>query len=157
MELILVGGPEQVPHPLAAILALTQLMEVSTGKPLPQLPSHLFQLTKYPHVLERTASTLTGLLTELVSARQKLVDTQPSLGVRAGCQLFERFVSSSGAGEVSGRDSPSQIHRRVSSSSSSHSLCPSCVDHLPSHNATVLRYTTFDLPRRRTSRPTKDH
>jgi len=37
-----------------------------------------------------------------------LVDTQPSLGVRAGCQLFERFVSSSGAGEVSHK------HTRVS-------------------------------------------
>ncbi|KAJ9119388.1 hypothetical protein QFC24_005621 [Naganishia onofrii] len=66
---------EQVPHPLAAILALTQLLEHST------------------------ATTLTGLLMELTQGRKKLVETQPSLGVRAGCQLFERFVGASGAGE----------------------------------------------------------
>ncbi|KAJ9098213.1 hypothetical protein QFC21_004542 [Naganishia friedmannii] len=66
---------EQVPHPLAAILALTQLLENST------------------------ATTLTGLLMELTQGRKKLVETQPSLGVRAGCQLFERFVGASGAGE----------------------------------------------------------
>lgn len=47
------------------------------------------------------ASTLTGLLMELTQGRKKLVETQPSLGVRAGCQLFERFVGASGAGEVS--------------------------------------------------------
>ncbi|KAJ9117458.1 hypothetical protein QFC22_004308 [Naganishia vaughanmartiniae] len=66
---------DQVPHPLAAILALTQLLENST------------------------ATTLTGLLMELTQGRKKLVETQPSLGVRAGCQLFERFVGASGAGE----------------------------------------------------------
>jgi hypothetical protein len=37
---------------------------------------------------------------ELTQGRKKLVETQPSLGVRAGCQLFERFVGASGAGEV---------------------------------------------------------
>jgi hypothetical protein len=46
------------------------------------------------------ATTLTGLLMELTQGRKKLVETQPSLGVRAGCQLFERFVGASGAGEV---------------------------------------------------------
>lgn len=67
----------QVAHPVAAISALVELMEAST------------------------ASTVTGLATELTLARQLLVDTQASLGVRAGCQLWERFFALSGGGEVS--------------------------------------------------------
>ncbi len=62
---------------MAAILSLVQLMEVST------------------------ASTVTGLATELTFARQLLVDKQASLGVRAGCQLWERFFALSGGVEVS--------------------------------------------------------
>ncbi len=54
-----------------------------------------------PHFPPKTASTLSNLLSELVQARQKLVSIIPSLGVRAGCQLFERFVGFSGAGTVS--------------------------------------------------------
>ncbi|CAD6564897.1 MAG: translation initiation factor eIF-2B subunit alpha [Tremellales sp. Tagirdzhanova-0007] len=46
-----------------------------------------------------TSSTVTGLATELTLARQLLVDTQTSLGVRAGCQLWERFFALSGGGE----------------------------------------------------------
>jgi len=70
------SGVFQVPHPIAAILSLVELMETST------------------------ASTVTGLATELTLARQLLVDTQPSLGVRAGCQLWERFFALSGGGQV---------------------------------------------------------
>lgn len=65
----------QAQHPIAAILALTDVIASSTS------------------------STLTGLLAELEQARRELVATQSSLGVRAGCQLFERFVRDSGAGE----------------------------------------------------------
>lgn len=50
-------------------------------------------------IASSTSSTLTGLLAELEQARRELVATQSSLGVRAGCQLFERFVRDSGAGE----------------------------------------------------------
>ncbi|KAK4686059.1 translation initiation factor eIF-2B subunit alpha, partial [Tremellales sp. Uapishka_1] len=67
---------EKVPPPIAAILALVQLMESST------------------------ASTVTGLASELTVGRQILVDTQISLGVRAGCQLWERFFALSGGGEI---------------------------------------------------------
>lgn len=38
---------------------------------------------------------------ELTKGRKTLIDTQASLGVRAGCQLWERFVSMVGGGEVS--------------------------------------------------------
>lgn len=39
---------------------------------------------------------------ELTHGRRALIDTQASLGVRAGCQLWERFVALSGGGsEVS--------------------------------------------------------
>ena len=62
-------------HPLAAILALTDMIEVST------------------------ATTVTGLMRDLTDAKDKLMATQSSLGVRAGCQLFERFVRDSGAGQ----------------------------------------------------------
>ncbi|WVN85831.1 uncharacterized protein L203_100983 [Cryptococcus depauperatus CBS 7841] len=57
------------PHPIAAILALVELMEAST------------------------ASTVTGLASELTVGRQTLINTQTSLGVRAGCQLWERFFA----------------------------------------------------------------
>ncbi|ODO06166.1 translation initiation factor eIF-2B subunit alpha [Cryptococcus wingfieldii CBS 7118] len=60
---------DKVPHPIAAILALVELMEAST------------------------ASTVTGLASELTVGRQALINTQTSLGVRAGCQLWERFFA----------------------------------------------------------------
>ncbi|ORY25843.1 hypothetical protein BCR39DRAFT_542987 [Naematelia encephala] len=60
---------DNVAHPIAAIMALVELMEAST------------------------ASTITGLASELTVGRRLLIDTQPSLGVRAGCQLWERFVA----------------------------------------------------------------
>ncbi|OWZ63192.1 hypothetical protein AYX15_04766 [Cryptococcus neoformans] len=60
---------DKVPHPIAAILALVELMEAST------------------------ASTVTGLASELTVGRQVLINTQASLGVRAGCQLWERFFA----------------------------------------------------------------
>ncbi|KAK1920959.1 hypothetical protein DB88DRAFT_444396 [Papiliotrema laurentii] len=66
---------EQVPHPIAAILALVELMEAST------------------------ASTISGLTMELTAGRKALVESQHSLGVRAGCQLWERFISLSHSGE----------------------------------------------------------
>ncbi|KAL1409505.1 translation initiation factor eIF-2B subunit alpha [Vanrija albida] len=66
---------EKYPHPVAAILALVELMEAST------------------------ASTVSGLAIELTNGRRRLNDSQPSLGVRAGCQLWERFVALSGGGE----------------------------------------------------------
>ncbi|GFZ42780.1 hypothetical protein JCM24511_00498 [Saitozyma sp. JCM 24511] len=66
---------EKVPHPIAAILALVELMEAST------------------------AATITGLAQELTIGRQLLVDTQASLGVRAGCQLWERFFALSAGSE----------------------------------------------------------
>lgn len=83
---------EQYPHPVAAILALVELMEASTGKLL--------------HAALRTAhtpaSTVSGLAIELTNGRRRLNDSQHSLGVRAGCQLWERFVAlSGGGGEVS--------------------------------------------------------
>lgn len=83
---------------MAAILALTQLLENSTG----EFSFRCLVLRKAcPNVVFSSATTLTGLLMELTQGRKKLVETQPSLGVRAGCQLFERFVGASGAGEVS--------------------------------------------------------
>ncbi|OCF32375.1 translation initiation factor eIF-2B subunit alpha [Kwoniella heveanensis BCC8398] len=66
---------DKVPHPIAAILALVELIEAST------------------------ASTVTGLATELTIGRQALINTQHSLGVRAGCQLWERFFALSMGGE----------------------------------------------------------
>ncbi|WVW79963.1 hypothetical protein I302_101936 [Kwoniella bestiolae CBS 10118] len=66
---------DKVPHPIAAILALVELIEAST------------------------ASTVTGLASELTIGRQALINTQPSLGVRAGCQLWERFFALSMGGE----------------------------------------------------------
>ncbi|WVQ79060.1 hypothetical protein IAT38_001153 [Cryptococcus sp. DSM 104549] len=60
---------DKVPHPIAAIIALVELMEAST------------------------ASTVTGLASELTIGRQALMNTQASLGVRAGCQLWERFFA----------------------------------------------------------------
>ncbi|EIW69058.1 hypothetical protein TREMEDRAFT_16009, partial [Tremella mesenterica DSM 1558] len=66
---------DQIPHPIAAILALVELMETST------------------------ASTISGLATELMHARQTLIETQASLGVRAGCQLWERFFALSAGSE----------------------------------------------------------
>ncbi|KAL7419674.1 translation initiation factor eIF-2B subunit alpha [Cryptotrichosporon argae] len=57
------------PHPIAAILALVELMEAST------------------------ATTINGLINELTQGRNRLNNTQQSLGVRAGCQLWERFVA----------------------------------------------------------------
>ncbi|KAK8861410.1 hypothetical protein IAR55_002229 [Kwoniella newhampshirensis] len=66
---------EKVPHPIAAILALVELIEAST------------------------ASTVTGLASELTLGRKTLINTQTSLGVRAGCQLWERFFALSGGGE----------------------------------------------------------
>jgi translation initiation factor eIF-2B subunit alpha len=45
------------------------------------------------------AATITGLAQELTLGRQRLVDTQSSLGVRAGCQLWERFFAISAGGE----------------------------------------------------------
>lgn len=51
-------------------------------------------------VLLTPASTVSGLAMELTQGRRKLIDTQASLGVRAGCQLWERFVSMVGGGEV---------------------------------------------------------
>ncbi|WWC87699.1 uncharacterized protein L201_002591 [Kwoniella dendrophila CBS 6074] len=65
----------KVPHPIAAILALVELVEAST------------------------ASTVTGLASELTIGRQALINTQLSLGVRAGCQLWERFFALSMGGE----------------------------------------------------------
>ncbi|BEI82435.1 hypothetical protein CcaverHIS002_0303030 [Cutaneotrichosporon cavernicola] len=62
---------EKYPHPVAAILALVELMEAST------------------------ATTLSGLAIELFHGRQTLIATQSSLGVRAGCQLWERFLAAS--------------------------------------------------------------
>lgn len=48
------------------------------------------------------ASTVTGLASELTVGRQVLINTQASLGVRAGCQLWERFFALfPGVGEVS--------------------------------------------------------
>lgn len=48
------------------------------------------------------ASTVTGLASELTVGRQALINTQASLGVRAGCQLWERFFALfPGVGEVS--------------------------------------------------------
>lgn len=47
------------------------------------------------------ASTVTGLASELTVGRQALINTQASLGVRAGCQLWERFFALfPGVGEV---------------------------------------------------------
>ncbi|WWC60125.1 uncharacterized protein I303_102689 [Kwoniella dejecticola CBS 10117] len=66
---------DKVPHPIAAILALVELIEAST------------------------ASTVTGLAQELTIGRKTLINTQPSLGVRAGCQLWERFFALSMGGE----------------------------------------------------------
>lgn len=37
---------------------------------------------------------------ELRNGRQHLIQTQTSLGVRAGCQLWERFVAVNTGGEV---------------------------------------------------------
>ncbi|GMK58250.1 hypothetical protein CspeluHIS016_0502820 [Cutaneotrichosporon spelunceum] len=62
---------EKYPHPVAAILALVELMEASTS------------------------TTLSGLAIELYHGRQTLIATQCSLGVRAGCQLWERFLAAS--------------------------------------------------------------
>jgi translation initiation factor eIF-2B subunit alpha len=42
-----------------------------------------------------TATTLSGLAIELSHGRQTLTATQSSLGVRAGCQLWERFLAAS--------------------------------------------------------------
>ncbi|WVR03967.1 hypothetical protein IAU60_000966 [Kwoniella sp. DSM 27419] len=66
---------DKVPHPIAAILALVELIEASTS------------------------STVTGLANELTIGRQALISTQSSLGVRAGCQLWERFFALSMGGE----------------------------------------------------------
>ncbi|WRT65528.1 uncharacterized protein IL334_002473 [Kwoniella shivajii] len=66
---------DKVPHPIAAILALVELVEAST------------------------ASTVTGLASELTIGRQALINSQSSLGVRAGCQLWERFFALSMGGE----------------------------------------------------------
>lgn len=54
------------------------------------------------YVFYSPASTVTGLASELTVARQVLINTQASLGVRAGCQLWERFFALfPGVGEVS--------------------------------------------------------
>jgi translation initiation factor eIF-2B subunit alpha len=95
----------QVPHPIAAILALTQLMQVSSGKPTLELNSRCISPRLAIYLNSSIATTSSGLLEDLLAARNKLVSHIPSLGVRAGCQLFERFVGFSGAGAVSGRRS----------------------------------------------------
>ena len=54
------------------------------------------------HKLTRLATTMTGLASEVTAGTEILLESQMSLGVRAGCQLWERFFASSGGGpEVS--------------------------------------------------------
>ena len=66
-------------------------MEASTGK-------SFFHQT-WAELILHPASTVTGLASELTAGRQTLLDSQASLGVRAGCQLWERFFASAGGGE----------------------------------------------------------
>lgn len=40
-----------------------------------------------------SAATLAGLSHEIQAGRELLIGTQPWLGVRAGCQLWDRFFS----------------------------------------------------------------
>jgi hypothetical protein len=59
----------------------------------------LCRLSRHRTELTRVAATITGLAQELTVGRQLLVDTQASLGVRAGCQLWERFFALSAGSE----------------------------------------------------------
>jgi translation initiation factor eIF-2B subunit alpha len=77
----------QVPHPIAAILALVELMESST-EPINHIEA------------DCTATTSFGLAEDVKVGRETLMNTQSSLGVRAGCQLWERFFSLSRPGDL---------------------------------------------------------
>ncbi|ORX36315.1 hypothetical protein BD324DRAFT_651555 [Kockovaella imperatae] len=63
-----------LPAPIAAIMTLVSLMEASSS------------------------TTMTGLASEVNAGTEILQDNQANLGVRAGCQLWERFFASSGGG-----------------------------------------------------------
>jgi len=67
-------------------------MESSTGKLVETHPPR----TK----LTRIATTSFGLAEDVKVGRETLMNTQSSLGVRAGCQLWERFFSLSRPGDL---------------------------------------------------------
>jgi translation initiation factor eIF-2B subunit alpha len=85
----------QVPHPIAAILALVELMEASTGG-----STALLSRLCLGAEVDEIATTSFGLAEDVKNGRETLMNTQSSLGVRAGCQLWERFFSLSGGGDL---------------------------------------------------------